>query len=634
MAAVSGKSTAAEVTKTSKENSAAKTSVGDLKIQAAKNREEENQAFEIMTSPLTIKQFLRRINIEKEIYVNLKKLRTEDLTEENIQKILDSLKKSSHTISLTVSNREITTGNLRKILFNLVFQKKELFRFRLDNIPLDTTVLQSFGKLPIKHLALTGCQVDTDNLQLLVQNPDLEELIIQEIIPGNVSLIAVLINILKENRFSFLDFSPNNTLVANVTEKDKTDLLQAFIQNTSIRRFENLCYLFNMSDKISEIRTKRKEREKSLKPLTFLYFHYKNQKIEKVGSQPELDSTIEKLSGSELRKALYDLQFNPNSVGFGFGDNNPYINSWIACERYEEVTKMIRVYSKEIDFTMRDWQGKTALIAAAKTAVPRKIKFPSLATADDVILAMLDTKNDLEINAQDDLGCTALHYLALYKRAHLFLLLLQAGANPNIADNKGRTPLDYCLNLTVQEQRHILFYMVINPDRDISANFNNLFGHLARMKNTSSITSLLQKYGSLSPVANLNTLETIKADILANGEAHIFPDFLRNYSDIENSISGVSIIEACNDINAINIMKKLINEHNGVSYLQAGTFLGQQLSVIGIQFEEIVYFQNSIQAATNLGALGGLILQFSDLLPKTDSAINKNADSKILPPIT
>jgi hypothetical protein len=48
----------------------------------------------------------------------------------------------------------------------------------------------------------------------------------------------------------------------------------------------------------------------------------------------------------------------------------------------------------------------------------------------------------LELDARDQLGFTALHLAAQGGRAEAIRLLLQAGADPSIRNNNGRTPLD------------------------------------------------------------------------------------------------------------------------------------------------------------------------------------------------
>ena len=50
--------------------------------------------------------------------------------------------------------------------------------------------------------------------------------------------------------------------------------------------------------------------------------------------------------------------------------------------------------------------------------------------------------DDLELNDQDNAGCTALYHAAYRGNMDIVQALLQAGANPTIRNNNGETPLD------------------------------------------------------------------------------------------------------------------------------------------------------------------------------------------------
>ena len=51
--------------------------------------------------------------------------------------------------------------------------------------------------------------------------------------------------------------------------------------------------------------------------------------------------------------------------------------------------------------------------------------------------------NGANINAQDDEGCTCLMRAAYAGNSDLYDMLVRAGADENIKDNKGKTAADY-----------------------------------------------------------------------------------------------------------------------------------------------------------------------------------------------
>ncbi len=62
-----------------------------------------------------------------------------------------------------------------------------------------------------------------------------------------------------------------------------------------------------------------------------------------------------------------------------------------------------------------------------------------------------------DINAQDKLGYTPLHIVVeLYEDTVMAARLLEAGANPNIYCNAGRTPLEYAMDYELNELEDLL----------------------------------------------------------------------------------------------------------------------------------------------------------------------------------
>lgn len=60
----------------------------------------------------------------------------------------------------------------------------------------------------------------------------------------------------------------------------------------------------------------------------------------------------------------------------------------------------------------------------------------------DRLLALRHTRRDIELDAVDDLGRTALHYASLYRIEGAADRLIRAGASLQIRDRCGATPID------------------------------------------------------------------------------------------------------------------------------------------------------------------------------------------------
>lgn len=119
-----------------------------------------------------------------------------------------------------------------------------------------------------------------------------------------------------------------------------------------------------------------------------------------------------------------------------------------------------------IDFsnTELDCDNKTPLIICSK-----------ISAANDLVLNFLlenaNHFNNLNINAQDNDGRTALHYLCAYGKKEQIDQLIKLGADINIKDNFGFSPWDY-LFLDEEQLRVILRTMSINGDRPSNYNSN------------------------------------------------------------------------------------------------------------------------------------------------------------------
>lgn len=246
----------------------------------------------------------------------------------------------------------------------------------------------------------------------------------------------------------------------------------------------------------------------------------------------KIQALLRDSSGEDLKQKLDSLGFDPNGYCYT-GDENPILNSWIANELHIEATRIIEEYSDKLDTNHRDNDQKTALIIAAKAY-----------SANNELLALLKTKIK-DINAQDAMGCTALHYLCAYGKSEFVKALLERGADLKVKDKQGRTPLDYANALSEADLRAILSSMSLQPDRDANAVRDNLLAHLG----ISIIGFPPETVGFL--ISNIKNLELLKSFIQSD-------EFLKLNSDsvdrkklyelcaaTRQSFSGKSIIETC-----------------------------------------------------------------------------------------
>lgn len=203
------------------------------------------------------------------------------------------------------------------------------------------------------------------------------------------------------------------------------------------------------------------------------------------------------------RKDLEEVNFDPNQlVSVESEYRNPILNALIACEDYDTALKLIRLCSDNLDPNQCDWEGKNALILAAK-----------MYNGDKVFLALLDTfKSKININAQDKDGYCALHFLVMYKKANLIKKFFEFSPKINLMDNKGRTPIN-CYSLPVSELRTILLSIDIEPERDVMSRGNSLRWHF-RFLCMKDQENLFAPY--LSKPSNKENMMILKSNIMAN----------------------------------------------------------------------------------------------------------------------
>lgn len=101
----------------------------------------------------------------------------------------------------------------------------------------------------------------------------------------------------------------------------------------------------------------------------------------------------------------------------------------------KEIVELLIEYGCEVD--ARDYKGRSSLHYAIAN---KKIQ-----------LIQVLVENGAEVNGADFEGKTSLHYAALCGYGEIAFKLLCMGANPNIDDNYGMHPLDYCTDKVCSE---------------------------------------------------------------------------------------------------------------------------------------------------------------------------------------
>ncbi len=257
---------------------------------------------------------------------------------------------------------------------------------------------------------------------------------------------------------------------------------------------------------------------------------FKKNLFERIIPKPEVDKNPPIFSiyvqsddeKTQFHRLLEKDQLSLNSHLIAGGvDCGTYLHFKIVNERYEEVRYLFSNYSSLINLSAVDKEGKTILITANKACAP-----------SDVIKLILASKNaELDINARDSQGATALHYACLYGRLDLVKELIDKGAGKNIEDNEGRTPLDWAR----QDRmfiKHQLETISIDGERDVYA-AKNFLRHV----------SLGFHYPILICKSNLDKMiGTIEKD-----PQHIDYKHLKMLKQLCDNLLGKSLIEQCEE---------------------------------------------------------------------------------------
>ena len=105
---------------------------------------------------------------------------------------------------------------------------------------------------------------------------------------------------------------------------------------------------------------------------------------------------------------------------------DPKVNNLRINNKYGEYDIAKKTLS-EFGIDATDGEARTALITAV------------IANKPDFVYWLID--NGANINHQDRIGCIILHITAEFKLVELTKYLLEKGANPNLQNKHGNTPL-------------------------------------------------------------------------------------------------------------------------------------------------------------------------------------------------
>jgi len=110
----------------------------------------------------------------------------------------------------------------------------------------------------------------------------------------------------------------------------------------------------------------------------------------------------------------------------------------IANENFEDALRLVEIVGARFNPGIKDVEDKTALIIAAKAMGASE-------KGEELVLKLLQqyTPEQLQINAQDDQGRTALHYAAAYGSRTVVEALKAKGADMDIRDRRQQSPRDY-----------------------------------------------------------------------------------------------------------------------------------------------------------------------------------------------
>lgn len=158
----------------------------------------------------------------------------------------------------------------------------------------------------------------------------------------------------------------------------------------------------------------------------------------------------------------------------------------LANEQFIEAINLSCCSKGKLDCSIKDCEGKTILIIAAKVLAP-----------PNFMRNFLNNHPNQNLDAQDNSGATALHYACLYGNVKIVEMLIERGADSTIKDNLGLTPLDWVKQKTPEDLMNCLRSISLEPHRDSKAKDNTL-NYIALINTKENLEALTERTSSKS----------------------------------------------------------------------------------------------------------------------------------------
>jgi len=388
----------------------------------------------------------------------------------SMEMLISFLEESSEFDTLDVNGYELTPDH-RKRLAVLILTKPNLRHLTLSEWEIDTAFLESIIQKPLQSLHLCQCGPLAFMSSISAGTSTLENLSIKfssfsERDIASIKQIKTLKQFECNSPFSvkglmelihLKQFEALILAAKDVTENDISDIQEAIKANNHLI-YLNLHYKNPIDNQYTSF---IHEKAAIVKPSKIKVYSIMDSSSDALNDVKDAFSSIQ--SGARLRIVLLDLGYNPNTYDDNYykrNELNPVLNCHIANEQHEKAIKIIETFP-ELDPMMTDWEGKNALHIACKAY-----------TADKVIFALIKHHfNKLDLDAQDNRGCTPLHYLCAYGKLELVKKFTQLGCKLDIKDKFGRTPEDYAKSSKIEVEQ-LLNSIAVCPFRDTNAPFS------------------------------------------------------------------------------------------------------------------------------------------------------------------
>ena len=535
-----------------------------------------------------LKARIQRSNsISSVIWVGKKVLPPELVNKQIIEQIASILKTDPSIKSLKLSSSSIKSPADQAVILDAAcyaanLKHVELYNIDFDNIP--NTIMERLYKLPLTSITIFNedlCpsdQVLVNIIEQIAQNKSisvlelhglsLTNIVVQKMIPVTYQLKRMVLENTKVSSKSIALLISKSSLEEIYVNESGSEPQTADIPNeisTAILQSKTLMYFqlpfvlgnpFALDDNhiikksLDEKRTTQYDRNK------IAYIQHGDLALfNNMHMHPDLAvifNAVNKKDSSEMLALMQSTGFSLTACrSSSYYVRNPYLHELVANELYQKfLVQLIHGASNAINPHEFDYEGKDLLILAAKTY-----------SADEVFLTVLKTyKNMLNIQARDDKGCTAIHYLCAYGKFDLLKELFSLMKNNiELRNFQGKTPLDYC-NLSQKEAEEILESIDINPKRDANVCQNNLLGALKYFDKKFEVRMQNGLWGFANEsVATLESFNQLRERVLALTNSEERKETSQYFEVLATHFAGKSVIDKIMESKAV--AKKVLEDY-------------------------------------------------------------------------